>query len=73
MRDIKRPGAVATDQLMRVALICDACYGSFDVATRCLAELERRGACPAGTAGRYLESLRGRSRRVVTHELPGWT
>jgi FkbM family methyltransferase len=72
VRDLKAPGSVATDQLTKIALICDACYGSFDIAARCLTELERRSACPAGTAGAYLASLRGRSRSVTPHELPAW-
>jgi len=48
VRNVKHPQTLTTDQLRKTALIADACYGSFDLATRCLAELERRPYHGAG-------------------------
>jgi hypothetical protein len=70
VRDPKRPAALASDHLRKIALAVDACYGSYDLATRCLAELERRGDCAPGTLERYLASVRERPRRTVSVELP---
>ncbi len=72
VRDVRKQGSLTTDQLKKTALIADACYGSFDLATRCLAELERRNACQVGTTDRYVEWAAGRKRRVVSHDLPAW-
>jgi FkbM family methyltransferase len=72
VRDVKHPHTLTTDQLKKTALIADACYGSFDLATRCLAELERRGDCGAGLAERYAAEASTRSRRVISHDLPAW-
>lgn len=70
VRDPKNPAALTRDHLRRIALAVDACYGSFDLAARCLAELERRGDCAPGTVARYLASLASRPRQTVSHEFP---
>jgi hypothetical protein len=72
VRNVKHPQTLTTDQLRKTALIADACYGSFDLATRCLAELERREDCPPGLAARYAADACTRSRRVISHDLPAW-
>jgi FkbM family methyltransferase len=72
VRDVKHPQTLTADQLKKTALIADACYGSFDLATRCLAELERRGHCRAGTTERYAAAAFTRARRVISHDLPAW-
>jgi FkbM family methyltransferase len=72
VRDVKDCSSLSTDQLRKTAVIADDCYGSFDLAVRCIAELEARGACEPETAARYLASVPGRSRRIVQHDLPAW-
>lgn len=71
VRDPKRIAALASDHLRKIALAVDACYGSYDLAQRCLVELERRRDCASGTVERHLGSLAGRPRKTVSHELPG--
>lgn len=73
VRDPKRPAELASDHLRKIALAVDACYGSYDLATRCLAELQRRGDCAPGTLERYLASLSQRPRKTVPVELPALT
>ena len=71
VRDPKDMAALTGDHLRKIALTVDACYGSFDLAQRCLVELERRGDGARGLVARYLASLSGRARKTVSHELPG--
>jgi FkbM family methyltransferase len=72
VRDVKHPQTLTTDVLRKTALIADACYDSFDLATRCLAELEQRGDCAAGLTERYAAAATRRARRVMSHDLPAW-
>jgi FkbM family methyltransferase len=45
------------EQLKHLALIAHHCYGSFDVALRCIKLLEERQAVGAGSKQRYLDAL----------------
>jgi len=57
VRDYSRPETMDDEQLKHLALIMHHAYDSFDVALRCVAELERRKAVPVGTAQTYLTSV----------------
>lgn len=57
VRDISRPDRMSAEQLKHLALIAHHCYGSFDLALRCVMLLERRGALEAGSQARYLDLL----------------
>jgi hypothetical protein len=50
------------EQLKHLALITHHCYGSFDVALRCIKLLEGRQAVDAGSKERYLNALPPESR-----------
>jgi FkbM family methyltransferase len=60
VRDFARPDALADEQLKQLALVAHHCYGSFDLALRCVFVLEKRGRLPQGSRQRYLESLAAR-------------
>lgn len=59
VRDFTRSDAMSDEQLKHLALIAHHCYGSFDLAMRCVAMLEHRGALDSGAAERYRGSLSG--------------
>lgn len=56
VRDITRPDALTDEALKHIAMIAHHCYGSFDLAMRCVALLERRGALPADAQAAYLQT-----------------
>lgn len=57
VRDFRQPQRLDEEQLKHLALIAHHCYGSFDLAVRCLWLLEQRGALDKGGRARYLDSL----------------
>lgn len=57
VRDFARVERLDDEQLKHLALIAHHCYQSYDLALRCLAELERRGAVPKGAQQRYRQSV----------------
>lgn len=57
VRDFTRPEAMSTEQLKHLALVAHHCYNSFDLATRCLGEVVRRGAAPGDFVELYLRSI----------------
>jgi FkbM family methyltransferase len=57
VRDFARPEAFSDEQLKQLALVAHHCYGSFDLALRCIFVLEKRGGLAPGGRQRYLESL----------------
>ena len=63
VRDFAHADAMSDEQLKQLALIAHHCYGSFDLALRCVMLLEQRQALQAGTQRRYLAILG--SRRVT--------
>jgi FkbM family methyltransferase len=54
VRDFSRPELLDDEQLKHLALIAHHCYGSFDLALRCVMLLEERKTLPSGTQQRYL-------------------
>jgi FkbM family methyltransferase len=57
VRDFARPELMSDEQLKHLALIVHHCYGSYDLALRCVMLLEHRQGLPAGAQHRYLELL----------------
>jgi len=55
VRDFFRPESMSDEQLKHLALIVHHCYGSFDLALRCVMLLEQRQALESGAQGRYLQ------------------
>ena len=61
VKDFTRDESISDDQLKRIILISHYCYGSFDLALRCILLLERRGVIPEGSQARYINSLHART------------
>lgn len=57
VRDFARPELMSDEQLKHLALIAHHCYGSFDLALRCVMLLEQRRALETGTQHLYLQLL----------------
>jgi FkbM family methyltransferase len=57
VRDFTRPANMTAEQWKHLALIAHHCYGSVDLAARCLNMLTELGALPADAGERYLSSL----------------
>ena len=57
VRDFAHPGTLSDEQLKHLALIVHHCYGSFDLALRCIMLLEDRRALEAGAKRWYAEFL----------------
>lgn len=58
VRDFSRPECMSDEQLKHLALVMHHCYRSYDLALRCLLELEARQAIEGGVQGRYFELMR---------------
>jgi len=54
VRDFSRPERLDDEQLKHLALVAHHCYQSYDLALRCVAQLEERRALQAGARQRYL-------------------
>jgi hypothetical protein len=54
VRDISRPDSITVEQLKHLTLIAHLCYGSWDLAMRCIWLLERKGGLPPGAEARYV-------------------
>lgn len=57
VRDFTRPQNMTVEQWKHLALIAHHCYGSVDLAARCLNMLAALGALPADASETYLSSL----------------
>jgi FkbM family methyltransferase len=57
VRDFTRATNMSAEQWKHLALIAHHCYGSVDLAARCLNMLTELGALPADASQRYLSSL----------------
>lgn len=57
VRDFTRAANMTVEQWKHLALIAHHCYGSVDLAARCLNMLAEQGTVPAGASERYLSSL----------------
>src|SRR5438067_8684511 len=62
VRDIVNMPLLSNDQLKKIALIVGHCYGSIDLAIRCMLELQRRSVVPAGAAEKYMEEVNRKTR-----------
>jgi FkbM family methyltransferase len=60
VRDFSHPEKMSDEQLKHLALIVHHCYGSYDVALRCVMLLEDRGTLQAGAKARYVDVLAGK-------------
>ncbi len=58
VRDFTHPNVMTDEQLKHLALIAHHCYGSFDLAYRCVALLEERHVIETGGSERYLSLSR---------------
>ena len=59
VRDFARPELMSDEQLKHLALIVHHCYGSFDLALRCVMLLEQRQALATGAQHGYLQLCTG--------------
>ena len=57
VRDFARAERLDEEQLKHLALVAHHCYQSYDLALRCVAELERRSAVAKGCVQRYRQSV----------------
>jgi len=57
VRDLARPERLDDEQLKHLALVAQHCYQSYDLALRCVVQLEERGAVAKGSRERYRQSL----------------
>jgi FkbM family methyltransferase len=57
VRDFRRMDAMTEHQLIQLALVAHYAYASFDLASRCIAELEKRSHLAAKATDRYIEAL----------------
>jgi FkbM family methyltransferase len=55
VRDFSRPDSMSNEQLKHLALIAHYCYGSFDLALRCVMLLEQRNVFRSGAQQHYLQ------------------
>lgn len=57
VRDFRNPEDLDDGQLKRLAAVAQCCYGSFDLAIRCLVALAGRGAIEAEAAAAFVAAL----------------
>lgn len=70
VRDLRRMDRIPDAILRKTAVIADACYQSFDLAQRCLAELGRRRSVPAEVGSDYAALRAGGFRVGTVHMTP---
>ncbi len=61
VRDFSKPDLMTDEQLKQLAMIVHHCYGSFDLALRCIMLLEQRNTLPIGSQQNYLNLLTKKS------------
>jgi FkbM family methyltransferase len=59
VRDFTQPDSMSVEQLKHLALVAHHCYQSYDLATKCIHDLARRGAAPTDAVDRYIKAVRG--------------
>jgi FkbM family methyltransferase len=57
VRDFTQPEKMSSEQLKHLALVAHHCYGSYDLAARCIHFLAARAAAAADAVGQYLTIL----------------
>lgn len=65
VRDFTQPDAMSDEQLQHLALVAHHCFGSFDLATRCIDQLARRGVIDGDAAHRYVAWIPGARLRMT--------
>jgi FkbM family methyltransferase len=65
VRDFSKPDLMTDEQLKQLAIVAHHCYGSHDLALRCVMLLEERKALPIGSQQNYLNSLVKKSDDVI--------
>lgn len=58
VRDFRDAAQLSDDQLKTLAAIAQCCYGSYDLAIRCLLVLAKRGAVDPGAPAAFVEGLK---------------
>lgn len=61
VRDFSKPDLMTDEQLKQLAIVAHHCYGSHDLALRCVMLLEERKALPIGSQHNYLNFLARKS------------
>jgi hypothetical protein len=59
VRDFRDAAQLSDDQFKALAAIAQCCYGSYDLAIRCLLVLAERGAVAPGATAAFVEALEG--------------
>jgi FkbM family methyltransferase len=57
VRDFTRPETILSDQLKQLSLLALGCYGSWDLAGRCVALLQKRGDLSVGALDEFVALL----------------
>ena len=70
VRDMRVMEDLPAHVLQTTAAIADMCFGSFDLALRCLTEAARRGLVEPGAPERYARAAAGRKRVGYIHYTP---
>jgi len=60
VRDFTRPDSMNAEQLKHLALVAHYCYQSFDLAAKCIRDLEVRTAIASGSVNRYIAAISGK-------------
>jgi hypothetical protein len=58
VRDFTRPDDMSVEQLKQLALVAHYCFGSYDLAAKCIRDLERRNVLAAGALATYASGLK---------------
>lgn len=58
VRDFSKPELMSDEQLKQLAIVAHHCYGSHDLALRCIMLLENRKALAVGSQSKYLDLLK---------------
>ncbi|MEI7694323.1 MAG: FkbM family methyltransferase [Chlorobium sp.] len=65
VRDFAHPELMSNEQLKHLALVAHLCYGSFDLALRCILLLEHRGDIETNSQAKYLTLLSSTTPRIA--------
>ncbi len=60
VRDFTRPDSMTAEQLKHLALVAHYCYQSFDLAAKCIRDLQLRNAIAADSVNRYIAAISGK-------------
>ena len=59
VRDFTQPDNMTSEQLKHLALVAHYCYQSFDLAAKCIRDLQLRNAVAADSVNRYIAAISG--------------